>query len=93
MSNLLKFDNTERLKDITGDVQIIWGSEDVIFPEEQQELLKKGLVNSNIIFHEVEGADHNTHWGSKETVDMVVNYIDGFIKNQVLDKTAELKDE
>lgn len=82
VSNLLKVDNTDRLEDITGDVQIIWGSEDVIFPEEQQELLKKGLVNSNVTFHEIEGADHNTHWGSKEAVDTVVSYIDEFIKNQ-----------
>lgn len=80
VSNLLKVDNTDRLKDITGDVQIIWGSGDVVFPKEQQELLKAGLVNSNVTFHVIEGADHNTHWGGEEVVNTVTDYIDSFIK-------------
>lgn len=80
VSNLLKFDNSERLKDITGRVQIIWGSEDVLFPKEEQDFLREGLVNSEVIFHEIEGADHNTHWGSEETVNTVADYIDSFIK-------------
>lgn len=82
VSNLLKFNNTDRLKDITGEVQIIWGTEDVVFPKEQQDLLKKGLVNSNVTYHEIEGADHNTHWGSPKAVDTVVDYIDSFIRSQ-----------
>lgn len=82
VSNLLKFNNTDRLKDITGEVQIIWGTEDVVFPKEQQDLLKKGLVNSNVRYHEIEGADHNTHWGSPKAVDTVVDYIDSFIRSQ-----------
>ncbi|MCI8631086.1 MAG: alpha/beta hydrolase [Firmicutes bacterium] len=80
MLSLLKFDDTERLKDITGDVQVIWGSEDTVFPRSQQEILKQGLVNCRLTYHEIEGADHNTHWGSDEALNKVFGYICEFIK-------------
>lgn len=80
VDNLLQFDNTSRLDKITGKVQIIWGDGDVIFPKQQQDALKAGLKNAKVTYHEVKGADHNTHWGSPEAVKIVSDYIDQFIR-------------
>ncbi len=78
--NLLKFDNTERLGKITGDVQIIWGSEDGVFPREQQEALLAGMINANVVFRIMKGADHSTHWCGYEVLNAIVSYIAGFVK-------------
>lgn len=82
VKNLLKIDNTKRLSSIATDVQIIWGTKDALFDSESQKTLQKGLSKAkSVVFHEVEGADHNTHWGSAEDVKTVTGYIDEFIKS------------
>lgn len=78
--NLLKFDNSRRLGEITGDVQIIWGSEDGVFPLGQQQELLTGLVNADVIFRVMKGADHSTHWCGYEVLDAIVSYIADFAK-------------
>lgn len=83
VKNLLKIDNSKRLSSIESDVQIIWGSEDGFFDKSAQESLQKGLSKANsVTFHEVEGADHNTHWGDESAVKTVVSYIDEFIQEK-----------
>ena len=81
VKNLLKIDNSNRLSSITSDVQIIWGTKDAIFDKKSQEALQDGLSKAKkVVFREVKDADHNTHWGSKATVETVTDYIDNFIK-------------
>lgn len=78
---LLTCDNTDRLDKITCPVQIIWGTEDVIFLKEDQDALKEGLKNSaKVVYNEVEGATHNTHWDSKAIADQVAGMIADFTK-------------
>ncbi|MBP5246632.1 MAG: alpha/beta hydrolase [Fibrobacter sp.] len=82
VKNLLKIDNSKRLSSIESDVQIIWGSKDAIFNKKAQDALQKGLSKANsVVFHEVEGADHNTHWGSEKDLKTVVGYIDEFVQD------------
>lgn len=78
--NLLKFDNSRRLGEITGDVQIIWGSEDGVFPLAQQQELLSGLVNADVILRMMKGADHSTHWCGYDVLDTIVSYIADFAK-------------
>ena len=76
-------DNAKRLSSIASNVQIIWGSKDALFNEKSQKTLQDGLTKAKkVVFHEVKGADHNTHWGSKADVETVTGYIDSFIKDQ-----------
>ena len=78
---LLTCDNTDRLDKITCPVQIIWGTEDVIFLKEDQEALKSGLKNAEKVeYQEIEGASHNTHWDSKAIADQVAGIIADFTK-------------
>ena len=76
-------DNAKRLSSISSNVQIIWGSKDALFNKDAQKTLQDALTKAKkVVFHEVEGADHNTHWGSATDVETVTGYIDGFIKDQ-----------
>ena len=61
-------------------MQIIWGSEDGVFPLGQQQELLDGLVNADVIFRVMKGADHSTHWCGYEVLDAIVLYIADFAK-------------
>jgi pimeloyl-ACP methyl ester carboxylesterase len=83
VKNFVAVDNADRLSSITSNVQIIWGSKDELFNEKSQKALQEGLTKTGkVVFHEVEGADHNPHWGSAADVETVTGYIDTFIKDQ-----------
>ncbi|WP_405328916.1 alpha/beta fold hydrolase [Fibrobacter sp.] len=83
VKSFVAVDNAKRLSSISSNVQIIWGSKDALFNEKSQKTLQDGLTKAKkVVFHEVEGADHNTHWGSAADVETVTSYIDGFIKDQ-----------
>lgn len=76
---LLDYDNRERLATVTCPVQIIWGTEDVIFLESDQEELKAALTGAEKVdFVKIEGASHNTHWDSKEIAAQVAGLIKDF---------------
>lgn len=73
---LLHQDNRERLQSVTCPVQIIWGTEDSIFLDTDQDEIKNSLTNSEKVeFVEIKGATHNTHWDSKETANEVAQLI------------------
>lgn len=75
---LLHQDNRERLSSVTCPVQIIWGTEDSIFLEADQNEIKEALTNAEKVdFVEIPGASHNTHWDSKETAQKVADLILG----------------
>lgn len=83
VKSFVEVDNAKRLSSIASNVQIIWGSKDALFNEKSQKTLQDGLTKAKkVVFHEVKGADHNTHWGSKADVETVTGYIDSFIKDQ-----------
>lgn len=74
-------DYTDRLSEIVCPVQIIWGTGDTIFLEEDQTALKNGLVNAETVeYVEIEGASHNTHWDSKSVAKQVAELIMGFAR-------------
>lgn len=76
---LLDYDNTERLASVTCPVQIIWGTEDVIFLEGDQNEIQESLVNAEkVSFVKIDGASHNTHWDSKATAEEVAGLIRDF---------------
>lgn len=73
------YDNTDGLADIKCPVQIIWGTNDSIFLEADQQALQDGLVNAaSVTFVPIEGASHNTHWDSKATATQVSGLIADF---------------
>ena len=64
------------LAKIKAPVQIIWGSEDVVFPKDEQQQLIKYLTNASFVnFTQIDGADHNTHWASSEVASQVADLI------------------
>ena len=73
------FDNSEHIGEISGKVLVIWGTEDAIFPKEDQDALKAGLTGADVTYVDIEGS-HNIHWDSPETAAAVVKAIDEFIK-------------
>lgn len=60
---LAKFHN-DRLGSMPEPVQVIWGTEDDIFPMKDQELVRKKLSRCNATFIPMEGASHNGFWDS-----------------------------
>lgn len=67
---------SEDVKKITAPVQIIWGTEDVVFPRELQDGLLRCLVNAKSVrFQEFPGQDHNTHWASEAVAKQVTELI------------------
>ncbi|WP_195984122.1 alpha/beta hydrolase [Clostridium sp. D33t1_170424_F3] len=72
-------DNTQRLAAVTCPVDIIWGTEDVFFMQEDEELLKQSLSNAKVEFYQIDGASHNIHWDGKSTCDAVAKEIKRFI--------------
>ena len=64
------------LAKIKAPVQIIWGSEDIVFPKAEQKQLIKYLTNASFVnFTQIDGADHNTHWASAEIASQVADLI------------------
>ncbi len=74
------FDNSEGIHDITGDVLVIWGTEDAIFTEEDFNAVRDGLTGCDARFEVIEGASHCPHWDSLASCREVVDIIDDFIK-------------
>ncbi len=58
---------------------MIWGTEDAIFPKEDQDALKAGPTGADATYVDIKGS-HNIHWDSPETAAAVVKAIDEFIK-------------
>jgi pimeloyl-ACP methyl ester carboxylesterase len=55
-------DNSMRLKDISMPVQIIWGTDDLIFDKQDQLSLINSLGPVMIRYLQKPGKGHNTHW-------------------------------
>lgn len=77
MTGLCQFNSEDIIGKITGPVLVIWGTEDSIFPQEDQDELKAGLANADAEFVEVEGS-HNIYWDSKENAAKVADLINNF---------------
>ncbi len=68
-------DLSSKLKKIKAPVTIIWGTEDIVFPENEQKQLKKLLKNAKTKLVKIKGADHNTHWASNKIAEKVAGLI------------------
>lgn len=65
------------LKEIKAPVQVIWGSEDTVFPKNEQTELLANLTNASFVnFTQIDGADHNTHWASKDIASQIADLIE-----------------
>ncbi len=74
---------SEDLAKIKAPVQIIWGSEDTVFPKNEQEELIQYLTNASFVnFTQIDGADHNTHWTSAEVASQVADLIAGNVEKK-----------
>jgi pimeloyl-ACP methyl ester carboxylesterase len=78
-NGISSFDNTARLDQITCPVLIIWGTEDVLFTEADQQAMLNGLTNASVQYVEIENASHNVHWDSVAIAEQVADTIDDFI--------------
>ncbi len=81
LTGLNAFDNRADIGKVSGKVQVIWATEDNIFPASDQEELKAGLTGCDVVYKTVEGGSHNVHWDSPATRALVTQYIDEFIKS------------
>lgn len=72
------FDSTDQLASVTCPVDIIWGTADVFFSQEDEDNLQKALSNAEVNFCSIEGASHNIHWDNTETCEAVASEIARF---------------
>lgn len=81
MRGLIRFDSSEYIHDIKGNVLVIWGTGDDIFTKEDQTQLKAGLIGCDVRYVDVQGASHNGFWDSLNMVKKYAAVIDEYIKN------------
>jgi pimeloyl-ACP methyl ester carboxylesterase len=66
------------LERIAVPVQLIWGTEDGFFSQDDQNDLIAALSGTNVTFVQKEGLPHNTHWEAHEDEDIssdILNFI------------------
>lgn len=80
MDGLLQFNSSDFIGDIHGDVLVLWGTEDDIFPKADQDQVKAGLTGCNVQYIDVEGASHNGFWDSLAMVETYAGHILDFIE-------------
>lgn len=80
MDGLLQFNSTDFIGDIHGDVLVLWGTEDDIFPKVDQDQVKAGLTGCNAQYIDVEGASHNGFWDSLAMAETYAHHILNFIE-------------
>lgn len=81
LTGLNAFDNRANIGKVSGKVLVLWGSEDVIFPQKDQDELKAGLTGCDVTYKTYEGGSHNFHWDSLASRTWFVDTIDAFIKS------------
>lgn len=74
------FDTRDKLQNISCPVQMVWGTEDKIFSVDDQEIVRKGLTNTKVLFVEMKGCSHSPHWDSWENIQFVAEKIVDFVK-------------
>ncbi|MCD7947655.1 MAG: alpha/beta hydrolase [Oscillospiraceae bacterium] len=81
-------DNTPLLWEIEVPVLIIWGSDDVFFPESDQLMLRESLSSAEVTFLTKEGVGHNTHWEGNMGTE-VAGDIDTFLAHHSVNTPME----
>lgn len=82
MDGLLQFNSTAFIGDIHGDVLVLWGTEDDIFPKADQDQVKAGLTGCNVKYVDVDGASHNGFWDSMVMAETYADHILDFIEKK-----------
>lgn len=80
MTGLAAYDNRGDLPKMTGKVLVLWGDNDTVFPRQDQEELRAGLTECDVVWNTLSGGSHNFHWdGPKERL-WFVDAVDAFIR-------------
>ena len=82
MDGLLQFNSTAFIGDIHGDVLVLWGTEDDIFPKVDQDQVKAGLTGCNVKYVDVDGASHNGFCDSMVMAETYADHILDFIEKK-----------
>ena len=82
MDGLLQFNSIAFIGDIHGDVLVLWGTEDDIFPKADQDQVKAGLTGCNVKYVDVDGASHNGFWDSMVMAETYADHILDFIEKK-----------
>lgn len=74
-------DYTEYENAITCPVQIIWGTEDVLFSSKDQDDVQERLTNAaSVDFHAIEGASHGVFTDGSDNAEEISDLIADFVK-------------
>ncbi len=82
MDGLLQFDSSGFIGNIKGDVLVLWGTEDNIFTQADQDQVRAGLTGCHAEYVNVEGASHNGFWDSIAMAQTYAEHILNFISRQ-----------
>lgn len=76
-----EFNHVDVVKKMTGDVLVLWGTDDVLFAKPTQDQIKTLLAQSpaQVSYVDFEGGSHNLHWDSTATAKKVAETIDSFL--------------
>lgn len=83
MRGLIRFNSSSYIGEIKGNILVIWGTNDDIFTEEDQNQVKKGLASSNVRYIDIEGASHNGFWDSLDMAKKYAGHIVDFIETNL----------
>lgn len=81
MRGLIRFDSSEYIHNITGNILVIWGTADDIFTKADQDELKQGLTGCNVKYVDVPDASHNGFWDSLNMVKKYSTIMDEYIRS------------
>ena len=82
MNGLLQFNSSDFIGNIKGDVLVLWGTEDNIFTQVDQDKVRAGLTGCHVEYINVDGASHNGFWDSIDTARTYAEHILNFINRQ-----------
>lgn len=80
IEGLNAFDNRKYIHLVSGKVLVMWGSEDAIFPQKDQDELRAGLTGCDVTWKILEGGSHNFHWDGLAAREWFVETLDAYIK-------------
>ncbi len=78
-SNALQFNNDDRLSNISQDLLLIWGDDDLFFNTASRDHFISKFTKEKILSLQIEGGSHNVHWDSKESCSTIGTSIIEFL--------------
>ena len=81
MTGLAAYDNRDALPKMTGKVLVLWGDNDTVFPQQDQDELLQGLTGCDVTRNTLCGGSHNFHWDGPEARLWCVDALDAFLRS------------